>query len=133
MKNKNNALTSFPGLLLCQVRCAVPVDIVTERVKGTIPPDNKVLLEVPDFDEPLLHVRRYHSVLPQHVKLDQERNKPDLLPEGNFFLKNNQKSATSENLFQVNVNEHEPDLFPFADERQDVRRKSEAYQGSEMQ
>lgn len=115
-------ISSFPALL-CQAKCAYPVDIVTERVKGTIKPQQSILLEVPEFDEPLLHVRRHQNLVPRYLKLDHEHDKPLLLTQGYFYPTHNQK-LKYENTDQIN--EQEIDLFPFAEELKTVtsaRRK----------
>lgn len=105
---------------MCQAKCAYPVDIVTERVKGTIKPQQSILLEVPEFDEPLLHVRRLHSSVPRVVRLHHEHSKPHLLTQGYFYPRQNPKPLRR-NVHQV-IHQG-TDLFPFAQDRTTVVRR----------
>lgn len=119
---------------LCQAKCAYPVDIVTERVKGTIKPQHSILLEVPEFDEPLLHVRRLQSLVPRYLKL--EHKKPVLLTQGYFYPSDNHKLPEIENMDHAIPIEQEIDLFPFAEELRTVastRRKIADVKPSEDQ
>lgn len=100
--------------LLCQAKCAYPIDIVTERVKGTIKPEQSILLEVPEFDEPLLHVRRLQSPVPRFVRLDHEHDKPVLLTHGYFYSSNGHKLPDVDR--ENEIIPQESGLFPFAED-----------------